>query len=391
MVDPDEIRRKAENLYRGCLRAWLEGDETFFPRVVPARKTPDPSDIAGAVESVRRLREGSKEALGFGYTVEWQEVRSRTLGRNTLPARILFETREDLLRFVGKSNEFAAFTGAVKRLRAELPEIEPWVLSNAPRLVESTAELDGLIGVVRFLREHPRPDLFPRELPVPVDTKFVERHRGVLREWLDLALPPHTVRADEEHFERRYGLRYAEQHIHVRLLDPELLPALGFPFPEFSLPLGALGRIPARPAAVLVVENRVNLLTLPPVRLTLGLGALGRGVTVLRDLQWLGTVPVGYWGDLDVQGFEILSSLRAILPDAQSLLMDEGTLDQWHGLCTPGNAPGPESLPHLTDRERAAYARCRRENLRLEQERLPQAAVAAAVAAWERTTSQTLR
>src|SRR5262245_19877251 len=89
MIRPEDIRRKADNLYRGCLRAWLEGDESFFPRVVPARKEPDPDNLAAAVESIRRLREGSKQALGFGYTVEWQEVNSRKLGRNEFPARIL--------------------------------------------------------------------------------------------------------------------------------------------------------------------------------------------------------------------------------------------------------------------------------------------------------------
>lgn len=379
MVDPDEIRRKAENLYRGCLRAWLEGDETFFPRVVPARKTLDASDIAGAVESIRRLREGSKEALGFGYTVEWQEVRSRTFGRNTIPARILFETRDDFLRFVGKSKEFAAFTDAVTRLRAEFPDLGPWVRSNVQRLIESAPDLDGLLGVVRFLREHPRPKLFPRELPVPVDTKFVERHKSVLGEWLDLVLPPHTIRADEEHFERRYGLRYAQPHLHVRLLDPELQRDLGFPCPEFSLPLETLAGLPPLPHAVFIVENRVNLLTLPPLPRTLGLGALGKGVTLLRYLPWLGSVPVAYWGDLDVQGFEILSSLRAIFPQARSVLMDAATLERWEHLCTSGNAPGLAGLPHLTVAERAAYDRCRDQNLRLEQERLPKDAVLGAI------------
>lgn len=379
MVDPDEIRRKAENLYRGCLRAWLEGDETFFPRVIPARKTPDPADIAGGVESIRRLREGSKEALGFGYTVEWREVGSRAFGRNTFPARILFDTRDDFLRFVGKGKEFAAFTGAVARLRAEFPELGPWVRCNVRRLIEGAPDLDGLLGVVRFLRDHPRPNLFPRELPVPVDTKFVERHEALLRDWLDLVLPPHTIRADEEHFARRYGLRHAGPHLHVRLLDPDLQRELGFPCPELSLPLETLAGLQARPRLVLVVENRVNLLTLPALTSTLGLGALGKGVTLLRYLPWLGAVPVTYWGDLDVQGFEILSLLRAILPEARSVLMDVQTLERWEHLCTRGNASGQERLPHLTEAERAAYDRCRAGNLRLEQERLPKEEILSAI------------
>lgn len=101
MIRQEDIRRKAENLYRCYLAAWLAGDESFFPRIIPARRTPDPDNLAAAIESRRRLRDGSKEVLGFGYTVEWREVNSRKLGRNKFPARILFETREDFLRFIG--------------------------------------------------------------------------------------------------------------------------------------------------------------------------------------------------------------------------------------------------------------------------------------------------
>jgi hypothetical protein len=382
MIQPDEIHRKAENLYRDCLQAWLSGDESFFPRVIPARRTPDPENVGAAVESMRRLREGSKESLGFGYTVEWREVNSRKLGRNKLPARIFFETRGDYLRFVGKEKEFTAFTDAVTRLRAEFPELDAWIRCNVQRMLEIASELDGLLHVLRFFREHPRPNLFARELPIPVDTKFIERRQGLLREWLDAILPPHVVRAEEDHFERRYGLRYAEPHLYVRLLDPDLARKLGFPCLEFSLPLHTLGGLAARPAAVVIVENRVNLLTLPPQKLTLGLGALGKGVTLLRYIPWLSGLPVVYWGDLDVQGFEILSSIRACFPQTRSVLMDEGTLDRWRHLCTCGIAPGPPSLPHLTDPERAAYNRCRDENLRLEQERLPNDEVRAAIGRW---------
>jgi hypothetical protein len=31
MIQPEDIRRKAENLYPEYLRAWLDGDVTFFP------------------------------------------------------------------------------------------------------------------------------------------------------------------------------------------------------------------------------------------------------------------------------------------------------------------------------------------------------------------------
>ena len=376
MIQPEDIRRKAENLYRDYLLAWLTG-ETFFPRDIPARKVPDPADLAGAAEDIQRLRRGSKELLGSGYTVEWREVRSRALGRNTIPARVLFETSVDFLHFIGKDREFAAFEQTVNRLRATVPALEPWIRSNVTRVAELAPDLEGLIGVLLFLSANPRPQLFARELPIRADTKLVERRQGLLREWLDLLLPPHAIRADEEHFERRYGLRYAEPHFHVRLLDPLLAKELGFPCSEFSLPLGTLAGLPVREAEVVIVENKVNLLTLPPSHRGFGLGGLGHGVTQLRYCPWITNLPVTYWGDLDVEGFEILSSLRTLFPQARSIFMDETTLDDWRHLATRGTGRQPDRPPRLTETEGDAYLRCRNENLRLEQERIPQAIVLA--------------
>src|SRR5205823_6364051 len=170
---------------------------------------------------------------------------------------------------------------------------------------------------------------FARELPIPVDTKFIERHQALLQEWLDILLPPSAIRADETQFELRYGLRYVEPHLYVRLLDPCLKSELGLPCSELSLPLHTLARLEVRDAAAFVVENKVNLLTLPLIPRCIGFGALGRAVTLLRHVPWLGSTSLFYWGDLDVEGFEILSSLRALHPRTHSFMMDEDAIERW--------------------------------------------------------------
>jgi hypothetical protein len=72
---------------------------------------------------------------------------------------------------------------------------------------------------------------------------------------------------------------------------------------------------------VLIVENKVNLLTLPRLPGTLAIGGLGNAVMLLRYCAWLGSVSITYWGDIDVQGFEILSRLRGI-PEVVSMNYD---------------------------------------------------------------------
>ena len=124
MIQPEDIRRKAENLYDEVLRAWLRGDSNGFPRVITGRRRPD-ADMAAAIQEIQRLRDGSKEVLGYGYSVQWREVNSRTHGRNLFPAQISFETIDDLLRFIHKGNEFATFTAAVTKIRITFPRLEP--------------------------------------------------------------------------------------------------------------------------------------------------------------------------------------------------------------------------------------------------------------------------
>ena len=317
--------------------------------------------------------------MGYGYSVEWREVNSRRFGRNLFPSRIVFETQEDYLRYCGKAADFSRFEGAVNAIRQRHTVLEDWIRSNIATLTELSAEVDGLLEVVHALAARPRPACFARELPVSVDTKFVERHAAVLRQWLDRVLPPHVIRADEDHFERRFGLRYAEPHLQLRFLDPLVQHKMGFPCDVLSLPLHSLGLLPGSGLSVLIVENKVNLLTVPHRRLTIALGGLGNGVSLLRYVPWLGTCNIVYWGDLDVEGLTILSSLRALYPNIQSQFMNEGTIAAWRHLAVDGTNRSLALPPHLTSEECRAFAICARENLRIEQERIPQSAVATAL------------
>jgi hypothetical protein len=372
MIQPEDIRRKADNLYPDYLRAWLDGNGEFFPRVIPSNKTLDAKAFSANARAVRQLREGSKEAKGFGYTVEWRQVNSRNFGRNLVPVQVLFETPGDFLQFIGKQCEFAAFSDAVTRLRSAFPALENWLRQNVRTLIGAAPDLDGLLSVLRYFRENPRPNRFARELPLPVDTKFIERYQGVLRGWFDSVLSPHTIRADETHFERRYGLRYAEPYLLLRTLDPALARELGCPCSELSIPLHTLGMMSVPANLAIIVENKVNLLTLPPLPRAVGLGGLGSGVVLLRYLSWLSGMRVVYWGDLDTEGFEILSSLRTVFPRTRSFLMDLKTFNRLQHLAVPGTGRRPDVPPHLTELEQQAYVHCRDGNHRLEQERIPQ-------------------
>jgi hypothetical protein len=370
MIQPDDILKKAKNLYSEFLKAWALGRTDFFPRLVPVSRIPD-SNIPKAAKEIQRLREGSKAAQGFGYSIEWEEVNSRRYGKNLFPKRVYFESQNDLLRFTGMQREFAELVATVTLLREAFPQLEPWIVSNLRAIMAFQDDVLGLIEVSRYFLENPRPNRFVRELPLAVDTKFIERRRAILRQWLDRLLPPHAIIADEDHFERRFGLRYAEPEVFVRFLDPTLQAKLGFPCPALSLPLSTLISLDVRDANVVIVENRVNLMTLPAADGFLALGGLGRAVTLLRYVPWLVQCRIIYWGDIDVDGFEIAATLRRLFPQTKTIMMDQHTLAEHRGLAIVGNARVGAVPGNLCCSEARAFEICASENLRIEQERLP--------------------
>ncbi len=379
MIQPEEIREKAERLYPSFLKAWLEGDTAFFPHVIPSNKHLDNGRLVQSAQEVQRLREGSREVLGYGYAVQWQERRSRDFGVNLFPVRITFETQDDFLRFINKQSEFRLLHDAVDRLRAEYPSLADWVRSNRRLFIECAEELEGLLHVIRYFLENPRPKRFARELPIPVDTKFIERHERVLRQWLDIVLPPDAILAGENHFGRRYGLQFAEPHWLVRFLDPDLRTEAGFPCCEFSIPLTTLANLRFSEVNVFIVENKVNLLTLPRIRNTLSLGGVGRAATELREVEWLRNVPITYWGDVDIEGLKILSAWRVIFPQTQSLFMDDDSLERFGVSRRPCPENAADIPLHLTEVEQRAFLRCCNQGRWLEQERIPQCEVLAAI------------
>lgn len=386
MISPDDIRRKAANLYPAFIRAWLAG-EPFFPCIIRANKSLGADDPAGSISAIQSLRANSKAATGTGYSIEWVERASRGHGKNLFPHRIVIESETDFLSLIGKQRDFIRFSQAAGVLRAEFPDLNQWIASHPAKLTEIADSVEGLVSVMRYFKSFPRPGLFARELPLPVHTKFIEWHQSILREWFDLILPPASIDASETHFERRYGLRIVQPHLLVRVLDRELLGILAWPFEELSLPLDTLACLHLTKLKVFIVENKVNALTLPPMRFAMTLGGLGDGVINLRRLSWLHECEVIYWGDLDAEGYEALSSLRSHVPNTRTMLMDAATLNRWRILAGEGTGQKEAKSLHLTAEEMEAYLQCCAGNVRLEQERLPQSAVIAALASLDETES----
>ncbi|WP_372719985.1 Wadjet anti-phage system protein JetD domain-containing protein [Novipirellula sp.] len=386
MIAPETITQKARRLFPKAVDAWIAGElESFFPYRMPA-DLKVPTNHADAIRQVEMLRQSAKQTRGFGYRVVWQSRRSRTHGLNDFPTAIEIESMEDLARLSDRSEDWSRLQVAVNKLRDRQPTLERWLArrSNWKTLLDVSNSLDGLLDVIDYFQNNPRPDCFARELPLAVSTKLIESNRRRLAAWLDIVLPPSAIdpRYGYDEFEPRYGLRYARPHFLVRVLDEQLQHDLGLPFAEISLPAESLASLQVNHARVIIVENKINLLTLPKLTRTIALGGLGNAVTQLCDVSWLQTSDVHYWGDLDADGFAILDRLRQRLPKVQSLLMTAEVFESLSEIVTAGNGVSVRELHHLTMTETALYQRLCQSNQRLEQEHIPQTVVQKAFEHW---------
>jgi len=374
MLTPQEIVTRATRSYQLFLHSWLRG-EPFEPIIFPAGAPP--ADYHTLRAAVAKLLDGAKGPRSYGYRVELETRQTRAHGTQSLPTRIVIDTSADLLQLTGKVAEFNRFERDCALIRIRLPQLHEWLLENPQHVIAQHGAWPDLLRVCAYFLLYPRPELYIRELPIEVHTKFIETHTGILRRLLDALLPPGAIAESETQFERRYGLRVKEPLVRLRFLDPAVQAQCGMPLSEIAAPVTQLATLPLGTPRCLIVENEMTFLTLPPLPNVVALWGKGFAVEALAGLVWMHDCAIWYWGDFDAQGFQILSQLRALFPHTISLLMDHATFEAFRSFAGVAPPTGATILPHLTAHEHALFEWLAREQLRLEQEHLTQAFIIA--------------
>ncbi|WP_260292475.1 DUF3322 domain-containing protein [Sedimenticola hydrogenitrophicus] len=382
---PADVREQLRKLWdRGDLLRHLITGEPAFPLKLRF-KGPTSAEIAERFDAVRDWITCLRELRAV--RIQWREFAHRVHGSNALPKYLWLDNLDDVLNLIGKAREAARFQVLLETLRTRRPELEPWLIRRPLRALELADEVDRLLDIVAWLRTHPRPDVYLRQVDLPgVHTKFIEAHRGLLAEWLDLVLPPEAIdkaSTGVAQFARRYGFRDKPTRIRFRPLD-ERITLLPVPTrPDLTLDADSFASLDLPVRRVFITENETNFLAFPSVTGSIVIFGSGYGWEALARAQWLLRCPIHYWGDIDTHGFAILDQLRAHLPHVESLLMDRETLTAHEALWGREETQHTHDLPRLTEQERDLFDDLRdnriRPGLRLEQERIGFAFVEAAL------------
>lgn len=371
MISPNEIKDKAGRKYLSFLQSMIEG-EPFTRLVIRGDKSYTKSSLPEFEIEVLLLISQSKEKKGFGYTLDFQKVKTKYLGTQDLPTTIYFETEKDLLKYLGKEKEVELFKVNYEKIISAFPELKDWVIQNPSRVLQNQNEWKGILKVCAFFKQTPKPNLFVRELPINVHTKFVERNQAIIKDLLDILISEY-VNIQEKHFEKRFNLKFSEPLVRFKILDKEISNNFFSGLDDIAIPVSQFENLNFPVEKVIVVENKTTLhttLTLPRMGKTIAIFGSGYSVYNLKNVNWFTNLELLYWGDIDVQGFEILSQFKGYFPQTKSVLMDKATFDKFfeNDLGTSTNI---SSQLNLTDSEQELYKILKANNWRLEQEKIP--------------------
>ena len=378
---PADLRRQVQRLWdRGLILASVATGDTPFPKRLTLRR-PSSTELRDHFDEVRAWTAALRSMPHVRVTM--REVRHRVSGTNSLPHEAWVDSLEDAVALLRKQSELAEFRRLVDGTRARRPALLAWVAKRPLRALQLAGDWPRLLDVVGWLEDHPRPGIYLRQMDVSgVHSKFVEGHRGVLRELLDLALPRESIDAvapaGTAGFARRYGFREKPERIRFRVLDPALSPLSAGPEDtggqDITLDEATFATLRTRVSRAFITENEINFLAFPRAKEALVIFGAGYGFEKLGRARWLDELRLLYWGDIDTHGFAILDALRARFGHVESFLMDRSTLLAFEPLWGTEDSPIDRDLPRLTAEERALYDDLRDNRIgrhvRLEQERI---------------------
>lgn len=361
-------------------RRWKSGEllsahvglSRWDPIAVPITG-PRAAEITGAFDEVRAwVGRWSAAEAKRRFRLESRSVGGRLVGQNALPARAHVETLDDAWVLLGVRRDVGVYDG----LLAQTPDgpLSRWARENPMKVLEHAEVWANLLSAVAWIESRGGQGHYLRQIDAPgVDTKFVERHKGILARLLDGILPAERIvaSAPPSAFERRYGFAAKPDYIRWRSLDP--VDQEG-PFSEMSVRADEFALAPPAASHVVVIENEITYLALPPHEDTIAIFGAGFGARRLRGLDWLTDRDVIYWGDIDTHGFAILDQMRSMFPRVRSMLMDRATLLAHRAHWTREPANTRAELASLSSAESRLYVELIEDvhgaNVRLEQERV---------------------
>lgn len=372
MINHSQIKQKAQRRYQDFLRAYIE-NKNFFTLELPVGKTPQ--NYIKLRDKTTELLNNSKAKLGYGYSVELTIKNTHKYGQQSLPTKITIDSEIDYLKFINKISEFSKFKSNIELILSSVPQLEQWITKYPLKVINYANKWEDLLKVCRYFLANPNPDLYLRELPIAIHTKFIEENKKIVTLLLEAILPPQSIKPAEgkNHiFEQKFSLKYEEPLVRLRILDRRVKEENNSPVFDLLTPLSEFKQINLKASNCFITENKMNFLTLPNLKDSFAIWGGGYKTQILKSVNWLNTCKIFYWGDIDAHGLRILSQFRGYFPQTVSVMMDRDTYQEFKEFAVDIDPSEPEDLSNLSSEEYNSYSFVCRQGKRLEQEHISQ-------------------
>ena len=370
-----EIFKKFNKIYdNGSIFQDLMDNEELFPLTLKL-KTLTQKDI---VENFLTIKKEIEKLQKTELHIEYKEFKFKGIGSQKLPFCVTCRTLEKFLKFIEKEEEYERYKIDYCKAVKEFPKLKKLFSDKPKLLLEIKLQLDKILQITAFYCANPKPNIYIRELPLRgIDTKFIEKNKKEIDLFLMCVLDDdlydsNIAKLSNNGFEKKYNLKYKLPLVRFRILDSDLyLGGLS----DITINIEEFQKLDFTCKKVYMVENEITALSFPAIKNAIVIFAKGYGVGLFKDVRWLIDKEIYYWGDLDMDGFAILSQARGYFPQIKSLFMGKEILEEFIDLGVKSSNKSYKKLLHLTEDEELLYERLFSdyygENFRLEQERLP--------------------
>jgi hypothetical protein len=326
MISPEEIKIFAEKQFQKYLQGILSG-EYFIPIKVPVGVQKTTRPFQEISRDITNLQQNAKPITGFGYELVTSKRNYNKHGLNTYIDNILFNHEIDFLKFIGKEKEVNIFKQTYPKLLSRFSELQEWIHRKPERVVINANKWDDLLKVCSYFSNNPKPNLYIRQLPIEnLSTKFIQENREIIISLLNHLLPAYAKNEETNDFEKRFGLKEPESLIRFRILDKAIFIN---GISDISMPISQFESLFFKDSIdnIFIVENQMCVLTFPPIPNSIVVFGSGKAVSNLSKITWVKYRKIFYWGDLDVEGLEMLSMVREFNDSVTPLMMDLKTFE----------------------------------------------------------------
>ncbi len=369
----DDIYLKLQKIYNkgDIFKNYIENKD-LFPIKIRLKKVQE-KDIQGYFSVLLHKIKTLKESK---LPIEYQEFSFKRIGTQLLPVLIKIDTVEEYLDIINKQEYYDNFILNYHKVIFKYPNLKDLIYQKPMLVLEYSLDWDKFFLIIDFFISNKKPNIYIREISLEnIDTKYIEKHIKILDILLSNLLGTDTLKnASDMRFEKKYNLKYQLPQVRFRIIDDDL-SICGLK--DLTLPINEFESLIVKCKKVFIVENKITFLAFPKIDNSIVIFGSGYSIGILQNTKWLSDKEIYYWGDIDIDGFAILSQIRGYFNHVESILMTSEIIEKFknRAVSYQNKTVRFPTLVNLTVQEMIVYTKLIDNfygiNFRLEQEKLP--------------------